>query len=35
MNILHLTDTPKKPRPKREKYRNHGEADEGTHAKKQ
>ncbi|KAL7602773.1 hypothetical protein Lser_V15G15758 [Lactuca serriola] len=29
------TDTPKKPRPKREKYRNNGEADEGTHAKKQ
>ncbi|CAH1447025.1 unnamed protein product [Lactuca virosa] len=29
------TDTPKKPRPKQEKYINHGEADEGTHAKKQ
>nr|KAJ0190512.1 hypothetical protein LSAT_V11C800428190 [Lactuca sativa] len=29
------TDTPKKPRPKREKCRNNDEADEGTHAKKQ
>ncbi|CAI9303567.1 unnamed protein product [Lactuca saligna] len=29
------TETPKKPRSKREKYKCHGEADEGTHPKKQ
>nr|KAJ0205015.1 hypothetical protein LSAT_V11C500245290 [Lactuca sativa] len=29
------TDTPKKSCPKREKYRNHDDADAGTHAKKQ
>ncbi|XP_023765355.2 uncharacterized protein LOC111913874 [Lactuca sativa] len=26
-------DTPTKPRPKREKYKNHGKAEDGTHAK--